>query len=303
MRNKYYDVATVREALTGYVPSIGAPFLQSGEIDYKSLKTYVDFLIESGAKALLLTLGDSLLTILTDEEILEMTKAVVDAANHRAMVIGCTERWILPQTLEFTQTCSDLGCDVMIACPPEWTGHCDKDMMKQYYQEVGKIMPTMLLSCSNGGVPVSIYDELTPDDGVVAVKDDKAAPYGVDALSHIRDKFAFISGGTMKFFLTHAPYGADGYLSVFARCFPQVDKLFWRAYSQGNWFEAAKVVEKYEMPFFQWCKDNGAHFDAGIRGMIEAAGLTTRYARFPYSHLNDKQMDSLRRFLAEKELI
>ena len=303
MKNKYYDVAAAREALTSIVPSISTPFLENGDVDYKSLRSYVDFLIQGGAKSLLLTYGDSLLSILTNQEAYDVTRTVVEAAAGRAMVIGCSKEWTLPDMLEFTETAAGFGCDMMIPFPPAWAGHCSADMLLDYYKAVGKLMPVMILSCTNGGVPVSVYDRLQPEDGVVAVKDDTAYPYGIEALSHIRDKMAFLSGGTMKFFLTQVPFGADGYLSVFARCFPEVEKPFWQAVREGRLLDAAKIPEKYEIPFFKWCAANGAHFDAGIRGMMEIAGQTTRYARMPYSHLTDAQMDSLRGFLQEKGVI
>ena len=303
MMNKYYDVAAAREAISSIVPSISTPFLPNGDVDYKSLRGMVDFLIQNGAKTLLLTHGDSLLSILTNQEAYEVTRTVVEAADHRAMVIGCSKIWTLPEMLEFAETCAGFGCDMMIPFPPDWARHCTADTLLEYYKAVGKIMPVMILSCTNGGVPEAVYDRLKPEDGVVAVKDDTAYPYGIEALCHIRDKMAFLSGGTMKKFLTEVPYGADGYLSVFARCFPHVEKPFWQAVQEGRLLDAAKIPETYETPFFRWVAAHGINFDAGIRGMMEIAGLCNRFARIPYSTMTDEQMDGLRGFLTEKGII
>lgn len=302
---KYYDVDAVRQALTGAVPSIGAPFLENGDIDYPALKRYVDFLIESGSKALLLTFGDSLLSVLSDQETVELTKAVVDAADHRAMVIGCGKQWSTRQSAAFARDCADMGCDVVIPVPHDWQQHCGVDRMADFFLEIGKIAPTMILSNLMCGrpIPVSVYERLPAGCGVVALKDDAPHPYGVDAMQYVRDKMAVLSGGTMKFFLLQQPYGADGYLSIYARCFPEVEKPFRAAYESGRFADAARIIEKHEMSFFKWCAANGAHFDAGIRGMIEIAGLAGRWVRAPYSQLSDEQMDSLRGFLTETGVI
>ena len=305
MNQKYYDVAAVREAITGPVPSFSTAFLENGEIDWESNARNVDFLIDSGAKTILLTLGDSLLTILRDSEVLELTKFVVERANGRAMVIGCGKPWCLPQTLEFTDECVKAGCDLVIPVPPDWAQHCDNDMLLEYFKAVGKKAPVMLLSyLLNGrGIPMPVVEKLGPQDGIVAIKDDTPSPYGRLLGSAVRDKMAFLQGGTMQGFLEVEPYGADGYLPIFFRAFPQVDWDFWNAYKEGRIRDAVKISDKHDIAFFDWCAANGANFDAGIRGMMEIAGIAKRYCRMPYSHLSDAQMDSLKDFLSQRDLI
>lgn len=304
MKNMYFDVDAVRETLRkAPVPSIGVPFLESGEIDWQSLKNYVDFLVGSGAKALLLTPGDSHFAVLSHDEQLEFNRVVVDVCNHRAMVIGCESGMHHNRMVEFAEKYRDFGGDLLIPFAPEWVGHNSTENLIAYYKAAGKIVPTMLLSCNNGGLSFSVYDAVEKGDGIVAVKDDKPVPYGIEALPHIRDKMAFLSGGGMKFFLHVAPYGADAYLAVFSRCFPKIDKNFWQKYTAGDIKGAVEIAETYEDAFWKWCDDAGAHFDSGIRGMVEIAGFAKRYARKPFDHLNDEQFDSLRAFLKNKSII
>ncbi len=304
MKNKYYDVASVREAIhAAPVPSISTPFLKTGEIDYKSLARYVDFLVESGAKALLLTPGDSLFAVLSDEEQLEVNRVVVDACNHRAMVIGAASDMYYNRMVEFAEKYRDFGGDLLIPFAPDWCSYTSENTLIEYYKACGKITPTMLLTCNCGGLPVSLYDKVGPEDGIVAVKDDKAIPYGTAALPHIRNKMAYLSGGRMETFLYHAPYGADGYLAVFARAFPHIDKIFWERYNNGDLSGAVQMIEEYEIPFFNWCSANGVHWDSGIRGMIEIAGLAPRYTRHPFTHITDEKIDALRGFLKDKKII
>ena len=61
--------ADVRSALTGPVPTIRTPYLESGEIDYKALRNIIDFDLQAGAKAIVLTAGDSHLIAISDREI------------------------------------------------------------------------------------------------------------------------------------------------------------------------------------------------------------------------------------------
>ena len=77
----------VREALTGPVSSLKTPFTRSGEIDYPGLRRLIDRNLEGGSKSSLLTSGDSLFTLMTDDEIADVTRAVArahrQAGTHR----------------------------------------------------------------------------------------------------------------------------------------------------------------------------------------------------------------------------
>ena len=114
---------------------------------------------------------------------------------------------------------------------------------------------------------------------------------------------AYLSGGRAFNFLDTAAYGADGYLSVYARMYPQVSNAFWQAYTSGDMKEAIALVEKYDIALFvDFIAKNGLDFSAVIQGMYETAGVGSRWRRFPYSSLTDAQMEKLKAFVHEKGL-
>ena len=304
MRSKYYDVACVREAIHSPVPSITPQFFKDGEIDWKSTGNMVENCIAGGAKALLVTHGDSLLHILSNQETIELNRFLAQVSNGRAMVIACSKQWSHTEMLEFARKSKEDGCDLIIPFYPNWCGGLDKDAVVTCMKELGAVMPIMLLSCMmGGGIPLSILDKLSADDGLVAMKDDVAQPYGKNILSHIRDKMAYLSGGRAFNFLDTAAYGADGYLSVYARMYPQISNAFWNAYTSGNMGEAIALVEKYDIALFaDFIGKNGLDFSAVIQGMYETAGVGSRWRRFPYSSLNDEQMEKLKVFVQDRGL-
>ena len=305
MMNKFYDVDLVRDALHCPVPSITPMFHKDGEIDWNSSEKLVEMCIEGGAKSLLVTAGDSLLTILTDDETMKLNQFVAKVANGRAMVIAYSKFWCHKQMLEYAQACKAYGCDLVIPFYPDWAQSLSTEALTQCYREIGAIMPTMLLTnlCNGRGIPFAVLKELTPEDGIVALKDDAPAPYGKTALAITREKFAFMQGGRAINYMDLEPFGADGYLSVYARVFPDVSNRFWNAYHGGDIKKAVELVEQYDVAFFDMVASNGINFSAGIQALFEVAGIGQRWRRSPYSSVTDQQMEVVRDFCAAHNLV
>jgi len=302
MSNRYYEVEAVREALTSVVPSVNPVFEKDGEINWKKTADLMDFMIEGGAKTLLLTYGDSLVSSLSVEETLKFNEILVDVGKGRVMTVSCSPMISMKEHLTFAERMKEIGADVYIPMFADWGGSQDFRLLAECYRTLGKLMPLMVLTTVEpAGLPYEFFSLISPGDGLVAVKDDKAMPYGADLGPVIRDKFAFLSGGTASMFLEEVPYGADGYLSVFGRCFPKVGQDFWKAYTAGDMAEARRLIEYYEDPVQKiW---DELHFDAVMHGMQELAGVGTRWRRAPYGSLSDEEMEKLADMLRQIGLL
>ena len=77
-----------RGALTGPIVSVCPFFNRDGSIDWHSVRNEIDFVIDTGCKTVLLTCGDSLLTILTEKEIADLTRVTVEHTAGRAMTVA-----------------------------------------------------------------------------------------------------------------------------------------------------------------------------------------------------------------------
>ena len=93
----------VRAALTGPVTSVKIPFQRDGSIDFAGLRTYIEFVLAAGSRALILTYGDSLYSVLSDQEVEEVTRAVVEDAAGRALVVAGDRMWATPQAVAFAR--------------------------------------------------------------------------------------------------------------------------------------------------------------------------------------------------------
>lgn len=305
------DSDETRNALTGPVPSVRTPFNKDGSIDYDSLRGMIDFDIAAGAKTIMLTYGDSLYSVLTDDETAQVTRVVVEHVAGRAMVIAADRTWGTPKEIEFAQYCSEVGADILMVLPPDWAVSCTPETLVEYYAEVGGHIPVMIVT--NYLVPRGMTQavaalKLVHDnvDGVVALKDDFCGEFmrRVSMMAH--DRWALISGGMKQNHLDCYPYGVDGYLATFITFKPGVTHEYWDAIQANNVKRAARVIEKYEWPFFDFIGQQGAGRggpDAGLHGTLELFGIAKRWRRKPYYSLDDEEMERLADFLRSKSLL
>ena len=291
----------MKRAFTGPVASVSTPFTKNGDVDYGALRNMVDFFIAAGSPTMLLTYGDSLYSVLTDDEITKITKTVIEQTAGRACVVACG-KWALPKTLEFADACRGWGADALMLYPPDWAGSCDDETLYTYYTSAAERIPVILMTALMGGrpLPIALVERLIDSGaGVAGIKDDICGEYGKKLVSAIGGRIAFLSGGRKINHFDQYFFGeVHGYLSVYLRFLPRVAWLYYNAVTCGNYELALSVIKTFDMPFFdELTAGINLHFDAVIRAAMEVYGICERWRRLPYMSANDMQADTVKNFL------
>ncbi len=299
----------VRAALTGPWPSIHTPFTRDGDIDFKALQRMVDFVIVEGkAKAVVLTWGDSLYSLLTDDEIAEVTKAVCRHVNKRAMVVAADGIWWTGKEVAFAQYCLEVGADMLMVLPPDWAASATVDTLVGHYAAVAEQIPVMLVTNYLGKrgskFAIELIGRLLHEvPGVMAVKDDVCGAFARKLCIVAGDRWVLSAGGQKQNHMDMVPYGVDGYLSTFMSFKPQIAWKYWNAIEAGDLVAAAAVIREYDVPLFDEILTSEGSFDAATHGILELAGLAGRWRRSPYYSLNDAQMEKLGAFLKSHNML
>ncbi len=295
------DTNQIRSSLRGPISSISTPFTRDGSLDERALRAGVEFAVtEANSGTLLLTYGDSLLSVLTDREVADVTRIVIEQNAGRKLVVaaGC---WWTGEAVRFAEYCRSLGADVFMPLPPNWAGSCTEATLVEHFERVARVMPVMLVTAIGPGVSVplgAVRTLLERPTGIVAIKDDICGPYGRRLAALNAGRWAFLSGGRKENHLDVLAYGADAYLSLYMRFQPAVAHRYWAAITAGDIPQAKEIVRKFDIPFMDFCATQAVHFDAVVHGAMELAGLSQRWRRAPYSSLDDNQMEKLRDFFA-----
>jgi dihydrodipicolinate synthase/N-acetylneuraminate lyase len=300
----------IREALTGPVPSISTPFLENGDIDYKTLSSMIHFYIDSGMKTILLTPGDSLYFCLSDAEIAELTRFTAQEANGKTMLIAGDQNASTNFAVNFAEYSKEVGVDLYITLPADWCNAMTPETCSDHYAAVGKVMPTMILTCAlmpMGDAKALKTLEMSMDksSGIAAIKDDYCGAFSRKMSLLCYERLAIIAGGQKQNHLSILPYGVDGYLSVYARFKPEIAWKYWDAITRNDIPAAVDIISKYDFPFFKETSQfaGNGNFDLGIRAAMEVFGICKRWRPKPFRSADDKDVASMREFFEQLDLI
>lgn len=292
------DRDAVREGLTGPVTSVSVPFNQDGTIDYAGLRTCLDFYIGGGSGAMILTYGDSLYSLLSDQEIADVTRVVVEHTAGRALVVAADGQWGTPQEIEFAHYCREVGADLLMVLPPDWSLSCAPASLVSHYGAIAEHIPVMLVTNLFRRRPQAFslnVIEMVRDQvaGVMAIKDDVMGEFARRMALLVHEKWAVISGGRKENHLDLSFYGCDGYFSTFSKFHPQIAHNYWSAFQAHDWVQVRQIIRDEDMPLFDILLSQPGGYDAVVHATFELTGLAKRWRRTPYYSLSDQELEAL----------
>jgi 4-hydroxy-tetrahydrodipicolinate synthase len=295
----------IHHALTGPIMSLNTAFTSDGAIDYPAICRIIEFTLAGGSKTVILTMGDGLFTLLTDQEVAELTKFVVEHVAGRAMVVAADRMWWTGKTVEFAQYCREIKADMLMVQPPDWAGSCTVDTVVEHYAAVAKHIPMMLVTAFLEKWPLPRTVELLEKlrdrvPNLFAIKDDICGELGRRLGLIGRDRWAMFTSGNKRVVLANRPYGYDGYMSTFISFKPEIAQDFWKAIVANDEAKILKIINEVDIPLWDFMEPSPGSFDAVVHGMLELRGLSKRWRRRPYYSLTDQDMEKLSQFVKTK---
>ena len=292
-----------REVIAGPFPSLKLPFLRDGDVDIEGLRSVVDNAIETGAHTALLTWGDSLFSLLTDAEIAEVTRIVVEHAAGRAITVAADNGWPTNKAVQFAIYCHEVGADVLMVKPPNWAASCTVDTLVDHYVTISEHIPVMLVTNVFDGahqVGYEVLKRLHDVDRIVAIKDDLGGEFAREMCVLVAGEWAAFSGGLKRNHLDVAALGVVGFMSTFVTFQPRITNLYWEAVKRNDMSAARRVIDAHETPLFDFLATLQGGWDAGMRGILEIFGIAGRWRRRPYYSLTDQELDGMRGFFQDR---
>ena len=303
----HYDLSVrkeLKQKFRGPIASVKTPFNKDGSIDYPSLGNFVDTMIDDGAAAIVLTMGDSLYTVLTDTEIAELTKKTVELTNGRVPVVAADKQWWTGKAVEFARYSREVGADLMMVANPDWANSSTTDSLVEHYTAVSAAIPVMVLTMSFKLRPESFGLEVIRRlkegaPGVMAIKDDHpSGAFGRRMCHLLGGDWVVMMGGTYEYLMEKYHYGVDCSFATPLMFRPELATEFFVALEAGNYDRVIEIITDYEMPFFECIRSFKGGFSAGAAASLELRGIQKRHRRPPYVDATDEEVERLKAFLA-----
>ena len=297
IRNSFgADPARTRLTPAGFQHKLRGPMLsfptcytKDFQLDYAGMRRMIDRAIESGVGVVTLTAGNNDYETLSDDEIKELTRFMVESVDGRAVTIAATGPWWTGQSLEYAKFAEAAGADAVQILMV--TSGTDDGQVKHFEQIASAVKLPLVL---HGEPSMDLWKRLVAIDSLVAFKLEADHPQGLPVLEKYGDRLTIFAGGLDSMFLAYQPHGMQAYFSVFAPFAPNISMDIWKAVTEKRLDDAHQLIKKYETPFFeQWGKLGGQAF---WRATMEHFGVASRWMRPPQQSLTDAQMQEVKVF-------
>lgn len=284
------------QVLKGSLVALVTPFHESGEIDYDSLKSLVQWHINEGTNGIVSvgTTGES--ATLSIEEHLEVIKKTVEYASGKIPIIAGTGANSTQEAVDLTRESQALGADYSLLVTPYYNKPTQAGLIKHYEKIASEIdMPQILYNVPTRTacdlIPASV-DVLAKIPNIVGIKEALDETKRINELIEISKKhetFSIYSGDDPTFY-NSLTLGSSGVISVAANIIPRsISKICELAFDE-DWSNAKDLnyvyKELYEMLFVQ-------SNPIPVKWMMYKKKLISDIIRLPLTTLDEKYHEDI----------
>ena len=284
------------QVLKGSLVALVTPFHESGEVDYDSLESLVQWHIDEGTNGIVSvgTTGES--ATLSIEEHLEVIKKTVEYASGKIPIIAGTGANSTQEAVDLTRESQALGADYSLLVTPYYNKPTQAGLIKHYEKIASEIdMPQILYNVPTRTacdlIPASV-DVLAKIPNIVGIKEALDETNRINELIEISKKhetFSIYSGDDPTFY-NSLTLGSSGVISVAANIIPRsISKICELAFDE-DWSNAKDLnyvyKELYEMLFVQ-------SNPIPVKWMMYKKKLISDIIRLPLTTLDEKYHEDI----------
>ena len=284
------------QVLKGSLVALVTPFHESGEVDYNSLESLVQWHIHEGTNGIVSvgTTGES--ATLSIEEHLEVIKKTVEYASGKIPIIAGTGANSTQEAVDLTRESQALGADYSLLVTPYYNKPTQAGLIKHYEKIASEIdMPQILYNVPTRTacdlIPASV-DVLAKIPNIVGIKEAVDETKRINELIEISKKhetFSIYSGDDPTFY-NSLTLGSSGVISVAANIIPRsISKICELAFDE-DWSNAKDLnyvyKELYEMLFVQ-------SNPIPVKWMMYKKKLISDIIRLPLTTLDEKYHEDI----------
>lgn len=298
----------LRQKIRGPVYPICPAFKKDLSVDSQSVAHYVEFLNAAGVRTLMLTAGTSRFNLLSNEEIAQLNRTVVDANQGRAITIAANPMTgSTSNAIEFARHAEEIGADSVLLYYPE--RYYGDDHVFDYFKSVaastklGVMIHAVPMRNAYTGITlnsqfsVQLCERLAKLGNVIGMKEESGSEaHRYHLAVKMKDRMSLIvAGAAMRMFLSCVLFGVDAYLVGVGSFVPEVEEKFYQAVLDKDFTTALEMVNQYETPFFEVAFPMGWHI--AMKGAMNLLGLMPETERLPLQPATAQEREQLQNVL------
>ncbi|MGP4041233.1 4-hydroxy-tetrahydrodipicolinate synthase [Gracilibacillus sp. D59] len=271
------------------------PFDPNGEIDYGKTERLINYLIQNGTDALVVTGTTGESPTLSKEEKISLIKYAVKTVNGRVPVIAGTGSNNTRESIEMTKKAETIGVDgIMLVAP--YYNKPSQEGLYQHFKVIAEstTLPVMLYNIP-GRTSINVNPEtiieLSKIDNIVSVKE---ASGNLDVMTKIireTDQDFSLYSGDDNLTLPAVAIGANGIVSVSSHIVGNEMNDMIAACQNGDMLRAQEL-HHFLLPIMQ--SMFMAPSPTPIKAALSINGIDVGGVRLPLVPLNDEEMQLLR---------
>jgi dihydrodipicolinate synthase/N-acetylneuraminate lyase len=286
----------------GVITAMVTPFTEDDRIDEAALRSYTDYLIESGVHCLYPcgTTGEMLK--MTTEERKQVAEIVLDQAKGRVLVFIHVGAMTTKQTIELAQHAQEIGAAGVGVVTPQFFSVTDREMEEFYVAVAASVRDDFPVYIY--GIPQCAANDVRPaviNRIVKRAKNVVGVKYSYADFIRVKDYLLCNDGnfdvvvGPDRLFLPALAMGCVGTVSGVSNCGPGPFVAVYDAFLKGDMERARKAQDQAN----ELCELtlSGANM-AIFKAVMHKNGLPFGHMRAPALDLNN---DELRSYLGAYE--
>lgn len=290
--------------IIGPVTPIPTPFDANLKVDLKATEKYCDFLLNSGIRNIMTTVGTSRFNLLQANEIEEFNAVVAGTVKGRGVSIVANPPFgSLQEAIRMGEKAEKAEADYyLVIFPDRFYGDDNTySFFSQVANQLGINCLIHEMPLRNGFGPgtkhysLELLERLFEIKNIVGLKEEALdAEHSRKVVERFAKSYSLIGagGGMSRYLGLDSEFGSRSFLGGIGGFLPKLEINFFEQISSGNLEGAKKIVEEIEKPFFEQVCSIGWH--PSLKAALSIKNLMPKFERVPMKLLAETEYQSVR---------
>lgn len=287
----------IKPLFAGVCTALVTPF-SDDTIDYGILRKLLQFQIDSGIKAVVISGTTGEASTLSDQEKIELLRESKSFVDDQLLVIAGTGSNNTKHAISLSKSAEDNGADGLLVVSPYYNKATAAGLIKHYTAIAQSVhIPVIIYNVpSRTGVdiPVEVYKELEKIENIAGVKE---ASTDINKILKIRSVCGSnfpIWTGNDQMTVPAISLGCKGTISVMSNILPALTKEMTDAALSGDYSKAREI----QMRTYPLCESLFSEVNPiPVKAAMKLIGYDCGNCRLPLSELSNDNYDLLKKQL------